>query len=171
MIRQATAADVPTILEIFNDNILNSTAIYMYKEQTLEQRMQWFDGKQQNGEPLFVFEIDGEVAGYATYGAFRAYPAYQYTVEHSVYVHKNHYKKGIATKLMHAIIDHAKAQNVKTMVAGIDKENGASMIIHEKLGFTYSGTIRNAGYKFGRWLDLVFYQLDLDGPENPREMS
>ena len=97
MIRQATAADVPTILEIFNDNILHSTAIYMYKEQTLEQRMQWFDGKLKNGEPLFVFEIDGDVAGYATYGAFRAYPAYQYTVEHSVYVHKNHYKKGIAT--------------------------------------------------------------------------
>ncbi len=169
MIRQATAADVPTILEIFNDNILHSTAIYMYKEQTLEQRMQWFDSKQQNGEPLFVFEIDGEVAGYATYGAFRAYPAYQYTVEHSVYVHKNHYKKGIATKLMHVLIDHAKAHDVKTMVAGIDKENEASMIIHEKLGFTYSGTIRNAGYKFGRWLDLVFYQLDLQGPENPHE--
>lgn len=169
MIRQATAADVPTILEIFNDNILHSTAIYMYKEQTLEQRMQWFDSKQQNGEPLFVFEIDGEVAGYATYGAFRAYPAYQYTVEHSVYVHKNHYKKGIATKLMHVLIDHAKEHDVKTMVAGIDKENEASMIIHEKLGFTYSGTIRNAGYKFGRWLDLVFYQLDLQGPENPHE--
>lgn len=169
MIRQATAADVPAILEIFNDNILHSTAIYMYKEQTLDQRMQWFDSKQKNGEPLFVFDIDGEVAGYATYGAFRAYPAYQYTVEHSVYVHKNHYKKGIATKLMHVLIDHAKAQDVKTMVAGIDKENAASMIIHEKLGFTYSGTIRNAGYKFGRWLDLVFYQLDLKGPENPRE--
>ncbi|MER1959036.1 MAG: N-acetyltransferase family protein [Solibacillus sp.] len=169
MIRQATAADVPAILEIFNDNILHSTAIYMYKEQTLDQRMQWFDSKQKNGEPLFVFDIDGEVAGYATYGAFRAYPAYQYTVEHSVYVHKNHYKKGIATKLMHVLIDHAKAQDVKTMVAGIDKENAASMIIHEKLGFTYSGTIRNAGYKFGRWLDLVFYQLDLKGPENPHE--
>lgn len=169
MIRQATAADVPTILEIFNDNILHSTAIYMYKEQTLDQRMQWFDGKQKNGEPLFVYDIGGEVAGYATYGAFRAYPAYQYTVEHSVYVHKNHYKKGIATKLMHALIDHAKVHEVKTMVAGIDKENEASMIIHEKLGFTYSGTIRNAGYKFGRWLDLVFYQLDLKGPENPHE--
>lgn len=169
MIRQATAADVPAILEIFNDNILHSTAIYMYKEQTLDQRMQWFDSKHKNGEPLFVFDIDGEVAGYATYGAFRAYPAYQYTVEHSVYVHKNHYKKGIATKLMHVLIDHAKAQDVKTMVAGIDKENAASMIIHEKLGFTYSGTIRNAGYKFGRWLDLVFYQLDLKGPENPHE--
>jgi L-amino acid N-acyltransferase len=169
MIRRATAADVETILEIFNDNIVNSTAIYMYKEQTLEQRMAWFEAKQQAGEPLFVFEENGEVAGYATYGTFRPYPAYQYTVEHSVYVHKNHYKKGIASQLMHALIDYARTHEVKTMVAGIDKENEASLRIHEKLGFTYSGTIRNAGYKFGRWLDLVFYQLDLEGPQDPQE--
>lgn len=169
MIRQATAADIPVILEIFNDNILNSTAIYMYEEQTLEQRLTWFENKISAGEPLFVFEECGEVAGYASYGSFRAYPAFHYTVEHSVYVHKNHYKKGIASQLMHALINYAKEHDVKTMVGCIDKENEASIRIHEKLGFTYSGTIRNAGYKFGRWLDLVFYQLDLDGPGNPQE--
>ncbi|MEK3763798.1 MULTISPECIES: GNAT family N-acetyltransferase [unclassified Solibacillus] len=169
MIRQATKEDVPEILAIFNDNILNSTAIYMYKEQTLEDRLRWFEQKQISGEPLLVFDSNGEVAGYATYGSFRAYPAYQYTVEHSVYVHKNHYKKGIASKLMHSLIEEAKANDVKTMVGCIDKENTASIKIHEKLGFTYSGTIRNAGYKFGQWLDLVFYQLDLEGPKNPQE--
>lgn len=169
MIRQATAADVKEILEIFNDNILNSTAIYMYKEQTLEQRMAWFEGKQQAGEPLFVFEDNGQVAGYATYGSFRPYPAFHYTVEHSVYVHKNHYQKGIASKLMRKLIEHARENEVKTMVACIDQENIASVRIHEKLGFTYSGTIRNAGYKFERWLDLVFYQLDLQGSQNPKE--
>ena len=169
MIRQATKEDVPEILAIFNDNILNSTAIYMYKEQTLEDRLRWFEQKQISGEPLLVFDSNGEVAGYATYGSFRAYPAYQYTVEHSVYVHKNHYKKGIASKLMHSLIEEAKANDVKTMVGCIDKENTASIKIHEKLGFTYSGTIRNAGYKFGQWLDLVFYQLDFEGPKNPQE--
>ena len=169
MIRQATKEDVPEILAIFNDNILNSTAIYMYKEQTLEERLRWFEQKQVAGEPLFVFDINGEVAGYATYGSFRAYPAFQYTVEHSVYVHKNHYKKGIASKLMHSLIEEAKANDVKTMIGCIDKENTASIKIHEKLGFTYSGTIRNAGYKFGQWLDLVFYQLDFEGPKNPQE--
>lgn len=169
MIRPATAADVATILEIFNDNIVHSTAIYMYKEQTMEQRMAWFEAKQQSGEPLLVYEENGEVAGYATYGSFRPYPAFHYTVEHSVYVHKNHYKKGIASQLMHALIDYARKHEVKTMVACIDKENAASLRIHEKLGFTYSGTIRNAGYKFGRWLDLVFYQLDFEGPQHPQE--
>lgn len=171
MIRQATAADVEMILEIFNDNIVNSTAIYMYKEQTLEQRMAWFEAKKQAGEPLFVYEENGEVAGYATYGSFRPYPAFHYTVEHSVYVHKNHYKKGIASKLMYELIDYARTHDVKTMVACVDKENEASLYIHEKLGFTYSGTIRNAGYKFDRWLDLVFYQLDLEGPKNPLEIG
>lgn len=169
MIRPATVADIPTILEIMNDNILNSTAIYMYEEQTLAQRMAWYEQKLQNGEPLFVYEDNGEVAGYAAYGPFRAYPAYQYTVEHSVYVHKNHYKKGIATKLMDALIEHARKNEVKTMVACIDRENEASIYIHKRLHFTYSGTIRNAGYKFGRWLDLVLYQLDLEGPNEPKE--
>lgn len=169
MIRPATKADMPMVLEIFNDNILNSTAIYMYEAQTLENRIQWFEQKKQSGEPLFIFEVDGEVAGYATYGSFRTYPAYQYTVEHSVYVHKNYYKRGIASKLMYALIEHAKIAEIKTIVGCIDKENEASIKIHEKLGFTYSGTIRNAGYKFGHWLDLMFYQLDLDGPKKPKE--
>ncbi|ATP42008.1 N-acetyltransferase [Solibacillus sp. R5-41] len=168
MIRAAIPDDISTILEIFNDNILNSTAIYMYEEQTLAQRMAWYEQKMQNDEPLFVYEENGEVAGYAAYGPFRAYPAYQYTVEHSVYVHKNHYKKGIAMKLMHTLIEHARTHEVKTMVACIDRENEASIYIHEKLNFTYSGTIRNAGYKFGRWLDLVFYQLDLEGPKEAK---
>lgn len=70
---------------------------------------------------------------------------------------------------MHAIIEEANAKGIKTMVGCIDKENSASIKIHEKFGFSYSGTIRNAGYKFGKWLDLVFYQLDLDGPKNPQE--
>ena len=169
MIRHAKKEDIPSILEIFNDNISNSTAIYMYEQQTLEDRLHWFGQKELSGDPLFIFEIDGEVAGYATYGSFRMYPAYRYTVEHSVYVHKNHYKKGIASKLMNALIDEAKANDVKTLVGCIDKENIASIKIHGKLGFTYSGTIRNAGYKFGKWLDLMFYQLDLAGPKNPQE--
>lgn len=164
MIRPAKKEDVSQILEIFNDNILNSTAIYMYEPQTLEQRMEWFLGKQERNEPLFVYEEDGIVAGYATYGQFRAYPAYLYTVEHSVYVHKDHHRKGIATKLMKELIQYAREHDVKTIVGGIDASNRASIISHEKLGFTYSGTIKNAGYKFNKWLDLAFYQLDLQGP-------
>lgn len=164
MIRKAVHEDIPAILEIFNENILHSTAIYMYKPQKLEERLAWFHAKVEAGEPVFVYEENGEIAGYATYGPFRAYPAYQYTIEHSVYVHKDHFKKGIGTKLMKHLIAYAEQAGVKTMVACIDEENKGSIVAHEKLGFTYSGTIRNAGYKFERWLNLVFYQLDLKGP-------
>ena len=161
MIRQATAADMPQILAIFNYNIVHSTAIYMYEEQTLEQRMAWFEGKKVAGEPLFVYVEGDIVCGYATYGSFRPYPAYLYTIEHSVYVHNDHQQKGVAKQLMHDLIAHARTAGMKTMVAGIDGENSGSILAHEKLGFTHSGTIRNAGYKFERWLDLAFYQLDL----------
>lgn len=165
MIREAVREDVQSILEIFNYNILYSTGIYMYEPQTLAQRMEWFLGKQERKEPLFVYEEDGVVVGYATYGHFRPYPANLYTVEHSVYVHKDHYRKGIATKLMQELIKYAEEHDVKTMIGGIDASNQASILSHEKLGFTHSGTIKNAGYKFNRWLDLAFYQLDLKGPK------
>ncbi|WP_107841093.1 GNAT family N-acetyltransferase [Metasolibacillus meyeri] len=161
MIRRAVKEDVAGILEIFNDAILTSTAVYLYKPQTLEQRIAWFETKQAANEPIFVYEEEGQVAGYATYGPYRAYPGYAYTVEHSVYVHKAHHRKGIATKLMHILIEEAKEQGLKTMIACIDAENAASIISHEKLGFIFCGTIRNAGYKFERWLDVSFYQLDL----------
>lgn len=161
MIRRAIKEDVAGMLEIFNDAILTTTAVYLYEPQTLEQRLAWFEAKQAANEPIFIYEENERVAGYATYGPYRAYPGYAYTVEHSVYVHKEHHRKGIATKLMHALIAEAKTQKLKTMIAVIDAENEASILSHEKLGFTYSGTIRNAGYKFERWLDVSFYQLDL----------
>lgn len=157
--------DLPEVLDIYNDIILTSTAVYRYETQTLNEKKQWFDEQQQSGNPLLVFEENGEVAGFATYSQFRPYPGYKHTMEHSVYVHKEHYQKGIATKLMRELIRIAEEQGVKTLVAGIDAENLGSMKAHEKLGFEYAGTIKNAGYKFEEWLDLVFYQLHLSGPK------
>lgn len=169
MIRDAVEQDVAVILDIFNYNIVNSTGIYLYEEQTLEQRLNWFYSKKQAGEPVFVYEEAGIVMGYAAYGPFRPYAANKYTVEHSVYVHQDHHQKGIGTQLMNAIIDYAKNHDVKTMIGCIDASNVGSIRAHEKLGFAYSGTIRNVGYKFGQWLDLALYQLDLDGPAEPKD--
>ena len=169
MIRQATEQDVATILEIINYNIEHSTALYHYEPQTYEQRLAWFKEKQQAGDPIFVYEEDGEVAGYATYGKFRPQPAYKYTVEHSIYVHHNHYKKGIASKLMETLIEYARTHEVKTMIGCIDATNEASIRAHEKLGFIHSGTLKNVGYKFGQWLDAAFYQLHFEGPTQPTE--
>ncbi|PJK16119.1 N-acetyltransferase [Chryseomicrobium excrementi] len=169
MIRPATLNDLEEILAIYNDAIVNTTAVYSYHAQTLEDRKAWFEQKQADGYPVIVFEIEGHVAGFATFGPFRAWPAYKYSIEHSVYVNTDYRKQGIGRKLLQAIIDLAKAGEYKTLVAGIDAANDKSIWLHEKLGFTHSGTVRNAGYKFERWLDLAFYQLDLDGPEIPQE--
>ena len=167
MIREATENDLPEILDIYNDAILNTTAIYDYKIQTLEDRRQWYEKKKLDGYPLFVFEENGKAVAFATFGPFRAWPAYKYTVEHSVYVHKDYRNKGIGTKLMQQIIKTADEREFATLVAGIDAANESSIKMHEKMGFRFAGVIKKAGFKFGGWLDLVFYQLELTGPKMP----
>ena len=109
----------------------------------------------------------GELLGFATYGTFRAWPAYKYTVEHSVYVKSEHRGKGLGVALMKRLIEHARAQERHVMVGGIDAENAVSVALHRKLGFEHAGTIKQAAYKFGCWLDLAFYQLVLETPSAP----
>ena len=169
MLRQATIQDVPAILEIYNDVIENSTAIYTYKPNTLAYQTEWFLQKEEDGYPVLVYELDGEVAGFATYYAFRTWPAYKYSVEHSIHIHPNFRRRGIASKLMPALIEHAEQAGYKTLIAGIDATNEGSIALHEKLGFEYVGTMKKVGYKFNQWLDLAFYQKEFAGPAQPIE--
>lgn len=118
---------------------------------------------------MLVFEENDRAVGFATFGSFREWPAYKYTIEHSVYVHKDYRNQGIATKLMKKIIKIANEREYATLVAGIDAANEVSIKMHKKIGFKYSGTVKKAGFKFGKWLDLTFYQLDLTGPKMPSE--
>ncbi|MDL2418001.1 GNAT family N-acetyltransferase [Bacillus tropicus] len=169
MIREATEKDVIYILDIYNDAILNTTAVYAYKSVTLENRIDWYEQKKADGYPIFVYELDNKVVGFATFGPFRAWPAYKYSIEHSVYVDKKYRKCGIGTSLMRALITIAKEREYRTLIAGIDAENEKSISLHENYGFVHAGTIKKAGYKFNKWLDLVFYQLELSGPKAPTE--
>jgi phosphinothricin acetyltransferase len=156
------------ILDIFNDAILNSTALYDYEPRTAQNMDDWFAAKKRGGFPVLGIEdADGSLAGFGSYGTFRAWPAYKYTVEHSVYVHKARRGQGIGIALMRQLIDAARAQQYHVLVGGIDMENQASIALHARLGFAHAGTIRQAGFKFGRWLDLGFYQLTLDTPSAP----
>jgi phosphinothricin acetyltransferase len=156
------------ILDIFNDAILNSTALYDYQPRTAQNMDDWFAAKERGGFPVLGIEdADGSLAGFGSYGTFRAWPAYKYTVEHSVYVHKARRGRGIGLALMRQLIDAARAQQYHVLVGGIDMENKASIALQTRLGFAHAGTIRQAGFKFGRWLDLGFYQLTLDTPKEP----
>jgi L-amino acid N-acyltransferase len=160
-IRQATAADLPAILEIYNDVIVNTTAVYDYNPHTIAMRQQWFETKQQQGFPVFVAEENGEVLGFSSIGPFRAWAAYQYTVENSIYVAAAARGRGIAKLLMPPIIEAARKLKLHTMVAGIDASNEASIALHKKFSFTEVAHFKEVGYKFNRWLDLKFLQLIL----------
>ncbi|MFJ5790418.1 GNAT family N-acetyltransferase [Lysinibacillus sp. NPDC093197] len=169
MIREATPKDLMDILNIYNDAILHTTAVYTYKPQTLENRQSWYDQKMQEGNPILVYELDKKVVGFATFGPFRAWPAYKYSIEHSIYVDKNYRKNGIGKALLKELIAIATEREYMTLIAGIDAQNEKSIDMHKNFGFVYSGTIKKAGFKFNSWLDLDFYQLELQGPKEPVE--
>jgi L-amino acid N-acyltransferase len=158
------------ILDIFNEAIVNSTAIYEYEPRTIDNMCTWFNIKTANNYPVIgAIDIAGKLLGFATYGIFRDRPAYKYTVEHSVYVHVDHRGQGVGRSLMQQLITAAQQQAYHTLIGGIDMHNAASIAFHTQLGFTHAGTIKQAGFKFGQWLDLGFYQLVLETPEQPIE--
>jgi phosphinothricin acetyltransferase len=161
-------AHAGAILDILNDAIVHSTALYDYVPRPPEAMVGWFRAKEEKHYPVVgAVGDDGQLLGFASYGAFRAWPAYKYTVENAVYVHRDHRGRGIARTLMRELIERARRQDLHLVVAGIDMDNAASIALHESLGFVPAGVIREAGFKFGRWLDLGFWQLRLDTPRQP----
>ncbi len=165
---QCDRSHAEPILAIFNDAILNSTALYEYKPRTRSTMDAWFDAKQKGHYPVIgALTETSELMGFASYGSFRPHPAYKYCVEHSVYVDRNFRRLGVGRRLLEEIIGAARAQNYHVLVGAIDAENSVSIRLHERCGFQYAGTIHQAGFKFGRWLDLAFYQLTLDTPAHP----
>jgi phosphinothricin acetyltransferase len=157
------------ILAILNEAILNSTAIYDYRPRTPEVMTTWFEVKEKGNYPIIgAVGSAGEFMGFGSYGTFRAWPGYKYTVEHSIYVAPQFRGQGIGKCLLKELISAAEAQDYHVMIGGIDSQNTISIRLHESLGFTHAGTIRQAGFKFRRWLDLVFYQLILPTPASPK---
>jgi phosphinothricin acetyltransferase len=168
MLINCTREHAGHILEILNEAILTSTALYDYKPRTMQNMEQWFDNKEKGDYPVVgLFNDEGILMGFGSYGAFRAWPAYKYTVEHSLYIHRDFRGKGYGRIILAEIIVQAQKQDYHTLIAGIDSTNVASVNLHKSLGFSYCGVIKHAGYKFSGWLDLEFYQLILTTPLNP----
>ena len=169
-LRPCTEQQLPEILDIFNDAILNSTALYDYKTRTMETMYAWYADKIKGNFPMVgACDASGTLLGFATYGSFRVRPAYKYTVEHSVYVRPDKRGQGIGKILLREIIKKAEEQNFHVLVGVIDASNEVSMKLHEKEGFVLTGIMKEVGYKFGNWLDAAFYQLTLKTPEIPNE--
>jgi len=145
--------------EIFNEAIANSTAVYDYEARSKETIDAWITSKKQTGYPIVGLQSEaGVLVGFATFGQFRPWAAYQYTVEHSVYVHRDYRGQGLGRKILENVLDLAASMGYHMMIGGIDSQNIVSANLHKRLGFTKCGEIREAGFKFGRWLDLHFYQ-------------
>lgn len=157
-IRPYQQSDVIAILEIVNDAILTSTALYDYQPRTVANQSAIFEDKLAKGFPIIVATVNEQVVGFGYYSEFRFREAYKFTVEHSVYANKSCIGKGIGKLIMLHLIDLAKAQKLHTMIAVIDAENESSIAFHEKFGFETVGIIKESGFKFDRWLDSVIMQ-------------
>ncbi|MBD1544820.1 GNAT family N-acetyltransferase [Roseibium aggregatum] len=162
-LRNATSADLPALLDIHNDAVRTLKAIWTDKLDTLEDRRAWFDARKDAGLPVIVAETeDGTVAGYGSFGPFRAKEGYRLTMEHSIYVAPEARGKGIGKALLVRLIDMARADGYHVLVGAIDGENTASIALHRQLGFEITGRMPQVGIKFGQWLDLVLMTLVLD---------
>jgi len=156
------------VLAILNEAIENSTALYDYRLRTPAMMDAWYDAKEQARHPIIgVIDAAGQLLGFGSYGPFRAWPAYKYSVEHSLYVERAHRGQGIGRLLLAELIAAATRQDYHMLIGGIDAQNTASIALHRRLGFQQCGHIRHAGFKFNRWLDLTLHQLLLKTPAHP----
>lgn len=158
-IRPYKTDDTQAILDIINHNILHSTSLYDYNIRSYEQQKTILEEKINKNFPVIVAELDGIVVGFGMYSEFRFREAYQFTVEHSVYVSEDFHGNGVGKQLLQELINLARKQKIHTMIGVIDSENQGSVVFHEKFGFKTVGIIKESGYKFDRWLDSVLMQL------------
>ena len=161
LIRDAVPADLPALLEIYNEAVANTTASWDYDPWSPVQHADWYAHKMESGFPLLVASEAGEVLGYASYGEFHAKIGYATTREHSVYVRPGKQGRGIGQALMTAVVDRAREAGVHTLIGLVSADDVASLRLHAGLGFVEVGRLREVGRKFDRWLDLVYLQLML----------
>lgn len=157
-LRDAAEHDLPGLVDIYNDVIATSTAVYSSTPVTLEDRRRWWRARIDAGYPVLIAADESGVIGFSTFGEFRAWPGYRFTVEHTVHVRADRRAGGVGTRLLEALFPRAGALGKHMMIAAVDAANAHSIRFHERLGFRQAGCLREVGYKFDRWLDLVFLQ-------------
>lgn len=158
-IRPATRGDVPAILEIYNDAVATTTASYDYDPRPLEHRLQWFDDHERIGLPIFVAEENGKIVGWSSLSRYHDRAGFQFTSENSIYIAAPARGRGIGKLLLAPLIDSAREIGLRAIIAAIDAENAASVRLHAGFGFVEVGRFPQVGFKFGRWLDVVYMEL------------
>src|SRR5438132_5671837 len=154
LIRDAVEADMEQITAIYNEVLTTSTAIYNDRPATVEERTSWWRGRLAQGYPVVVAADGAQIAGFATFGDFRAWPGYRFTVEGTVHIRTGWRGQGVGTELLKTILARAKSLGKHVMIAGVDSENAVSMRFLERFGFEPAGHLREEGFKVDRFLDL-----------------
>lgn len=157
-LRDAVEADLGQITTIYNEVLTNSTAIYNDRPASLEDRVAWWRARVDQHYPVLVAVEEDQVCGFGSFGDFRSWPGYRYTVEGTVHVASGDRGRGVGTALLKALIERAKAAGKHSMIAGVDSENAASLRYLERFGFQRVGYLPEVGYKFDRFLNLVLLQ-------------
>lgn len=156
-IREATEADLMPILEIYNDEVVSSTANFDLEPRSPEEHEQWF---REHAYPhVVIVAVEGErVIGWASLSQFRSRAGYRFTAEDSVYVHKEYRRRGVGRLLLLRLIEIARERGFHVLAAVVDGSNEASIKLHEGVGFQQAGVLKEVGHKFGRWLDVIEMQ-------------
>ena len=160
-IRDAVEADLQRITKIYNEVLATSTAIFSDRPVTVEERVDWWKSRLKQGYPVLVATNDGTVVGFATFGDFRSWPGYRFTVEGTIHIDSLVRRQGVGVALLRVLVERAKTAGKHMMIAGVDSVNLASLRFLEGFGFERVGHLREVGYKFDRFLDLIFLQYRL----------
>jgi L-amino acid N-acyltransferase len=159
-VRAANESDLIVINDIYNHYVAHSTCTYQEEPELLDGRRRWFS---HHGEkhPVIVAEADGQVVGWGSLSAYHPRSAYRHTVENSIYVHHQHHRQGVGSLLLRELIGRARSLGHRVIIAGIDGEQSASVALHVKFHFEKVGHFKRVGFKFGRWLDVIYMELSL----------
>ncbi len=161
-IHAATAADLAAINDIYNHYVLHSTCTYQEVPETIQGRREWFHHHSER-HPVTVAEINSQIVGWGSLSAYHKRSAYRNTVENSVYVDHQHHRHGIGSLLLKDLIDRSRQLGHRAIIAGIDGDQPASVALHAKFHFQKVGHLKQVGFKFGRWLDVIYMELLLNG--------
>jgi len=156
-IRPSEIDDLPAINAIYNHYVLHATCTYQTVPSTEEEREEWY-GNHGGRYPVVVAEYNGQLVGWGSLNKFHPRTAYEYSVEDSIYVHHKCVGNGIGSALLGELVKQAKELEHHTVLAGIDASQEGSLFLHQKFGFKECARFKEVGYKFGRWLDVIWMQ-------------
>lgn len=163
-IRDAAEADFHEVTAIYNEVLTNSTAIYNDRPATYQERIEWWKTRQEQGYPVLVATDGDSILGFGTFGDFRSWPGYRFTVEATIHIHSSARGQGVGTEILKVLVSRARSLTKHIMIAGVDSENAASLRFLERFGFQRAALLREVGFKFGRYLNLILLQYWITAP-------